>query len=267
MLAGAAALLLSTQGARCPAAPWDDMLAITPSGATMAIWADLARGRTSPAWQRFEAHTRWQTIAGCDLDADQVLVTLDEAGPTAWVLRGGASVRLERCGSLKVRRSDPRTVVLAPDRSARRFSGRARRRSPLARLLCDVPASRTAAFAATLGPEARRRLQAMPALRESATLKSVVGSADVGDGLRVWMRARLGSRRDAAKVADGIAREIDTLRRQPMMVLAGLSPVLGGVHVRAEASHATIEASVDAPALARLIQQIEVLSGTSARKP
>jgi len=249
------------------------MLALVPTGTTMAIWADLAKARSSPLVRRIEADTRWRTLAGCEINAEEVLLAMDERGPTAWVLRGGDAARLEQCGSMKLRRVDPRTVVLAPQRTARRIpapakrAGSARRRTALSGLLCGVPRGRSVAFAATLGPKARGRLSEMPALRDSGTLRSVVGSADFTDGLRVSLRARLGSRRAATNVAKGIEHEIDGWRRQPMVLISGLLPVLEGVQVRADGADATIQAGMDAAALGRLMQQIEVLSGTKARNP
>lgn len=249
------------------------MLALVPNGATMAIWTDLAKARSSPLVRRIEADSRWRTLAGCEISAEELLVAMDEQGPTAWVLRGGDATRLERCGSLKVRRVDRRTVVLAPERTARRIpaqskrTGATRRRTPLAGLLCGVPEGRAVAFAAMVGQKARGRLTAMPALKDSGSLRSVVGSADLTDGLRVSLRARLGSRRAAANVAGGIEREIDGWRRQPMVLLAGLLPVLADIKVGADGDETTIQAGMNAATLERLIQQIEVLSGTSSRRP
>jgi hypothetical protein len=263
----AGALLLALDGA-CQA-PWDDMLCYTPPQATMAIWADLRQAQASALLRRVEADARWRTLADCDLDADQLLLALDEQGPTAWVLRGGAAARLSRCGALRVLRARPDTVVLAPERTAPRVAGLVRRprarRSDLDRLLCGER-PRTVAFAATLGREARRRLGDMPALRDAGTLRSVSGSADLRNGLRLAIRARLGSRRAAARVAQGIAQELSGWRRQPLLALAGLGPLVDGVRVEAEGSAARIEASADEAVFERLLDQLDLLS-SQARKP
>lgn len=269
MLAGAV-LVLNVVGAQCPAAPWDDMLALAPKQSTMAIWTDLLQARSSALVRRVQADARWRTLAGCEMQADELLLALDEEGPLAWVLRGGEAARLTRCGDLHVVRADKNTVVLAPDRAMRRLPGATRprarvARTALSRLLCQAPRGRTVAFAARLGPQARKRLDRMPALKDAGTLRSVVGGADLRDGLMLTMHARLGSRGAAARVVQGIERELDAWRRQPLFALAGLSPLLSGVRASAQGDTTKIEANLGEAALLRLWDGMDALARTSAR--
>lgn len=269
MLAGAALVFFSS-AAGCPVAPWDSMLSLAPRNATMAVWADLREARSSLIVRRLETDPRWITFAGCELSAEQLLLALDEQGPVAWVVRGGEASNLASCGQLEAVRADAETVVLVPPRAqkaVRKLAKRPRRsKTRLGRLLCGAPRPTSMAFAARLGPTARKRLRAMPNWGPADTLSSIVGGIELRERVRVSLRARLGSKDAASQMAQAITTELDGWKRQPLLALAGMGALADGVKTNAKGRTTTLEADLAEADVLRVVNQLDILSRISRKQ-
>jgi len=194
--------------------------------------------------------------------------TLDEARLTAWL-------RARTGDSLAAFVRNHNQIVVGAGAWKTLMAGLARddRLSPSAvdnpelRRLCErVARDHGVWFASLVSPKIRRALMEEGRFPEAASLARVSGHIDLEAGLHLGLVGELTNTRDGAQVAHRLLVYLNQAKRDPEMLVSGLSPYLEAVRIQAQ--DATVRVSLDVPSVqaADLVERMEALAHQARTK-
>ena len=268
-------------------------LALLPAGTEIVLSLDLRRLRGQPVWKALssalarnagpvlsdiaagigldparQVHRLWVGLPG-ERQNDGRFVLLAETDPinaaraTTWLknrTRGELSVVLLTPKQILVSKG-----VWAQDTRAH-LSHSAADNTELRRLCERAAGEHSAWFAAVVPPTLRHTLMEAGRFSDVASLGRVFGFLGDAAGLHVELVGEFGNTTDPPQVAHRLEALRNQAKRDPDMLVAGLSPYLEAVHV--DARDACIRIALDLPdsQAGNVIERIEALARTPRTK-
>ncbi len=248
-------------------------LALLPRETEIVLAVDLARLRGQPVWKTVSSSLAKN--AKPFLDAVAASTGIDVAGPVQRIWVGLPGERQEDGRFVLIAETDPGSPARAAPRPekapagatvavlgprqiviskgawarkaapARKDAGSAADNPELRRLCERAVGDHSVWFAALVPPELRRSLMGQSQLEDAAALSRVFGFLDDSNGLHLELVGELADTTAPPMLAHRLQMLLNQAKRDPDLLIAGLSPHLEALHVTAHG--ASVRASLELP--------------------
>jgi hypothetical protein len=271
----------------------DAQLALLPRETQIVLAVDLDRLRGQPVWKALssvlarnakpfldaiaagtgiepvtQVHRIWIGLPG-QRQPDGRFALLVEADPVDTV-RAAAWLQKQGRGEMAIRFPSPRSVFIGKGAWAAPPTARTAHSAaddPQLRRLCERAAREHAIWFAALVPtDIRKTLMGQSRMADAGSLARVFGFLDDAGGLHAEVVGELTNTEDPPLLAHRLQAFHNQAKRDPDLLVAGLSPYLEALHVGAH--DATVRAVLDLPdaQAGDVIERIEGLALTTRTK-